>query len=1125
MDDLLEQRLARRSDQIHDSLRTLIIELDEVIIHNKEGLIVKDRIERSKPIFSKSKSLINEFEASPKLLDESLGFYIGKLTSLYLQLYNDDLGFGDTRGQLTISIAELVYNFAKIRGFKTVANYFSSDVYLISQIIELIDGNELHDLEVFLNLIWLSNLVMVPFPLETIEAGLSTRIFSLGIRHLTANSNASKTQLISLILLSRLITRDDYIKSNGLHDYFYVVVLPIWLQDSLGNKEFTTNQNSKLGHMMTINKILKRISNDELTKYIDFIYHELMEVDMINLRIQFESSSVPQLTNLNILYMIKILSKLSNFYLQLNNYSKVSTIVNNLLNDIMGPMLDRFDNDLRYCLSKNLSNLVTKLSKQAINYQEQLIKYMIEQLEIDNLQFEYSESHQIPFQTDLVLDANQLSISKFHTVLLFLAYITMNKSLPEHLIPVVLSIVHKTLFVVQRRLSTTLGTQLRDSSCFVIWALCRAIKKTEFTNLSQAHPFMMENVLFDLMKLIILDNDLIIRRCGIAVIQEFVGRFGTELFKPLILKQDDEELGKFIIQFIELFNNTTIGSLTASYEIIESLITIGIPAKLFIPLLLQNILDDDIAYSTKKLSSNHLVKILQLRSYNRQIEFQIDNFKSEQITIDRIFNTLIARCISSGPLYTISELLPLVDTHILESNNQLFEAIDNFKFDYHHDNHDRGESYLKFVNSALNHDSIKLSNSVWANIFSISRLKYNSELLNQLEDFFYVLKLKNIDIGEENLKTLIYYIKNNNLNLAKSLPCYQFDEGTFMEMIELVENTAVECDTRAMIIKGLNQNFKQYQLNQTILTSIVELLDDYTITNQGDVGSKIRLSVLDLIKQNPVPFSNDTVNRLLETKLIRLSGELIDRIKYESFRLLNGDHDFNEELYFVQLFGYYKNQVLRKVDANDHYRSLSISFWRGIIFSIASFTGSNRTINRSFNQFLRFLEQITDEEKEFAFGEFLELLKILQNEARELKVVVIALNLFIKLFESGFPFPKFNYNLLFIRCFNLQLNCANLTRIGLILQVWQHLLTNRCLSPLNSQRCVKKIVSMACCHPKAKVRNMGSEVLFEIAYVLGNSDIVEILDTLDWDTLGEVKKQYKSLDEQFVQLIDQVVSS
>ena len=59
------------------------------------------------------------------------------------------------------------------------------------------------------------------------------------------------------------------------------------------------------------------------------------------------------------------------------------------------------DYNLRYCIAKALSNIVDKLSNYAINYQQQLIEFILSNLDI----------------------TDDVSISKNHTILLTLGYL------------------------------------------------------------------------------------------------------------------------------------------------------------------------------------------------------------------------------------------------------------------------------------------------------------------------------------------------------------------------------------------------------------------------------------------------------------------------------------------------------------------------------------------------------------------------------------------------------------------------------------------------------------------------------------------------------------------------------
>lgn len=1118
MDNVFEQVLVKKSDELHSRIRSLIEDLRNVIHDNDFNNPAK--IKYSREIFSSLHLLVSEFESSPKLLDLNLAVYIESLADSYLSLYSCEVD-NDVNKHLEYGIAGIIYDFSKIRGFKFITNFFSSDVYSIPKLLELTENTSLNENEIFLILIWLSNLVLVPFPLTLIEEDLPNRLLTFGLGCLEKHSNASKNQSVALILISRLISRQDLIHDGMLDFYFKDKVVPIWSSLSYNSGSI------KLGHTMVINKLMKRCSFEVMRRYLDTIHKEVILVDLVNLRTQ-EESSMNELNNLNILYIIKILNKLTKFYLHLpesGKFLQTSNIVNILLHDVMGIMLDRFDTNLRYAMAKNLSNICSQLSVQAMNYQEQLVKYLIEQLEIPDIEVPYSPyeksiSGSNRFQADLTINSDSISISKYHTILLFFAYVSLKKSLPYHLILLILSIVHKTLFIQQKRVTSVLGTQVRDSSCFIIWSLCRMIKIDTFIALKRENQNMMEIILYDLMKVAIFDFDLTIRRCSVAVIQEFVGRFGNNLFGPKF--SSGEKTGLFIIKLVEIFNNQSLGSLNLSYSMIHELIRIGYKPDIFIPCLLNNIQDDDNSFDVKRLNSYHLAKIYK---DDMSTDFDFDFLKDFYSTnsLQTLLSTLTIRILESGSsLYAFSELAAISPTTSYRFVSEVASYLEeNFKFDHHHDTNEKAEGYIKWINCCMIINFPRISfNAVWREIFSIVKTKYSFGIAEEFKKFFNLLSERN-EIISFDLTGLARMVENNNFIVAQSLFYYRnFSSNDKFFLINLIQEKGIDCDTRSIMIESLSENLEKWDLDFSNLSILINMLDDYTITNQGDVGSKVRLSTINLIRNNVSIFIHKMDE--IEVKLLRISGELIDKLRIESTKLISMIKmkpflDIDNSNNYKFLFEYYRNEVLVNKDQSKHTAELSINFWRGIVFSLGALTMTTSITNEAFLQLLAFLESLNEEDYDFVFKEFLKLLRIPTGRSvntlstRELKVYMMTLNVIVKLFESNTVFPlNFDYQLLYVRCYNLHINTSNVLRIGIILKIFQYLGT------LQSQTEVKlkaqtRVCWLCCHHPLERVRSMGSETLFEILNEISpNNDCISMLDSVDWkDSPTNLKKYFK----------------
>lgn len=1100
MEGLTETHLQRNTLQLHSLISDLIDVI--ILLYKDDAYLVHQKSERSKTSLSKLKGYINEFELSPKLLDTYIERYITLLSELYLYLYKSN------KGSTTLSrdISEIIYSFSKIRGFKIITQFFPSDVYIIPFLIKINDGIS-DDYELFVNLIWLSNLVLVPFELSRISDNLSLKLLEIGVKNVEGHCNGSKNQLASLILLSRLVTRSDMIKEGILEKYILSYVEPVWEVSSVERYQ------KSLGHLMTLNKILKRSDTLLISQYLEIIIG-LVRKDLSDLRIQSQKNHII-LNSLNATYLTKVSSKLTDFYLDSHLYAKVSDFVN-FCNEIINLMGNNFDSKLRFTIAKSLSNVCSNLGRSAINYQEQLIIYIVAQLEINGLDFKYLSYVQpngdcCKFNPNVILHYDEVQISKFHTVLLFLGYTCLHKTLPKHLIPSVLSMVHVLLFFERKSMNSALGNQIKDSSCFIIWAMCRMMTKDDFRFQMNQNSGMMETIFFDLIKAGIFDRDLVIRRCCIAAIQELTGRFGNVLFENSF--EDAANVGEFVISFVQVFNNDAVGTIERGFDIIHELTALGFDKELFLHLLLDNITNVSLNFEIRKLNVACLKKLV-LTEQNKSIKFDII-YKTK---FESLKDSLV--CFKdSDSSYFLGEILliiPSQDFSIIQNMTMVLESVSN---NCHNSTIETTEGYIKWMNFLLTQDLNV--NSLLKNFTEILKSNYSRNLVEECQQLFLNLSIKNINLNHHGIfEKICHSIQNNNLTLASSI--FYFKNLSMLDifhLLSIIDSSSISFEARSRMIESLNDNIKFLQLQEEHFMRIVCLLDDYTTTEQGDVGSRIRYATLELIENNWDSFI--VLKNPIKLRLVRLSGEVFDKVRLKSFTLLNhldgcvmDCSSLSYSQYFESLFGYY----LQFIEGDDE---TSLEFWRGVSFSLGSTAALQSLLKSSFTEFVIFLSNINDDLRLEVYLFVLKLLKISNGsdlkslDDRHLKLLLVALNVFVKLFECGCEFPKgFDYNTLFIRSYNLHLNTTNSLRIGLVLKIFHFLSTNSEVPYLILHSCCKRLIWIGCQHPKSLIRNLAGEQLFE---VINDRDIedknkLHVLESIDWDqSPADLQKNIKKL--------------
>lgn len=1064
---------------------------------------------------------INAFEDCPSSLDSRLDKYMGQFTDMYLKIKSNAHAYSSVP-DVCKEIADVIYCFAKVRGFKKITTFFPSDIYLLSQLVSKGKDNSLLVEEHFLVLLWLCNLVLIPFPLESVEKGSLNDIFLISIKFIEHSPNGSRNQIISLILLSRLLTRKDAVSRDMSKTYFRKYV-----QGAFENIQGISL--SKLGHLMTINRFMKRCKYKKLERFSDFVLDRVILPEIAHIRNSRHLHL--EIDNLVIVYIIKLVGKISNYEMSLEDdmrFQKIANYINILLYDIMLPLKHRFDTSLRYPMAKTLAFICAQLSHLAINYKEQLVLHLIDRLNLKNLKILYSpfEKSELPyncFQDSLVLETDEVIIPRYHTVLLFLGYLILQGTFPVHLLPIVLSITHQTLFLQQKRFMSNLGSQLRDSTCFILWAFCR-MKDSGFRVRFLEDSLMIETVFFDLLDAIVFDEDLVIRRCAVAVMQEFLGRFGNLFFKSRVIARDlNDSIGKLIISLIGVFDNHSLGNLDSTYQIIPRLHSIGIRKDYFFDRLLANVMEES-SFEVVKLSAN-LLKCLLEDSQPCEIDIKFERrTTSTHLSLETAISSLVGMISSSDySLYPLASLCSvLTDCDMLEQVHRKVEQ--DFTMNIHVDPQEKGECYLSWITLILERSTNLQWNRMWNTIICVSKVNTSHSLLQLFKTFFKLLRKKNRQINMSDFHELVHELQNGNITISGSIFDYAaISEVLTDELIMLCCDEGTSCEVRAALLDNLSEMYSSVSISQDQKRCIIELLDDYTTTMQGDVGSKVRLSVLRLLHQNWLQFQD--LREAVEVRLIRLSGELIEKIKIESFGfikelILDNNNAEYLDFPFITFLQFYRHNIMKYAmyGKGQHISELSRNFWKGAMFSLGAITANISTISANLTEFFLFLRDLDASELDFVFNEMLALLKKGEespskyNPSRKLKENTMTLSTFVRLFEANYILPKnFSYKALFVRSYNLHINTSNTLRIGLVLRLFQYLtLCDNVDSGLRKQA-RERVCKISCTHTLARVRAMGSEILFEIANEKEpQSNIINLIQTVDWEDLPQNLKVYYS---------------
>lgn len=982
-------KVTLRSDDIHaeidSNLRTLIC-----------GCPASNPTPALLGVVARINRLLVEFETLPRSLDPHLERYVSQISKAYLSTKDTETTEGS---EFANAVAGLVLVVAKVRGYKFVTTFFSTDVYVFPVVLGLLRRPAVlqNPDECYLLLLWLANLVLVPFELETVEQSLASTVLDLATHFMSLHTSASKTQVAALSVLALLLTRRDC--SQMFADYTETVVKQ-WPQ---------TSDTAKLGFLMAFNQLLKRASSSEAAAFAFRIFNDVILYELSCLIVKDASAC----STTNVRYLFKVSAKISRFYINAAAWDTVADIIDSLAY-ILTLMSVRFDTALRESFAKTMAHVVAYLAVSADNYASQLVRYMLTHVGVDQDDF----------------DAD--SVPMRHAVLLFCGFLALKRSLAPKFLPVVLSVVHRTAFVSYRSTGLCQSSQIRDASCFCMWALVKKMSQSQFDTLNAE---VLSTLFLDAIVVAIFDDNLTIRRCAVAVLQEFTGRFGGVFFRRLLGETSEADIGSFTIRFIELFGTGSLGNIRDSHNLIHQLVALGFPPRVFVQQLVAELGQDLCPFRVKVVAGAHLARLLKTPAQDLfALGPNVPNIDVAKVLVDMLDNH------NHDGLYALAELRR-AGVLLVEATAQTDALVAQTSFDFHVDKADKGEALLNWYVAVLETAGAP-GPAMFPVVLEIARLNCADSLVSLTRRFFALWP----EIVTPDFAKLCRHISLGNHLLARSITAHRLSDNQMTRLLDILLDKTVDAQTRAYLVAAFRPLVQNQDTQSSFQHVVVSLLDDYIVSSQGDVGLLVRFECIDLLTHAP-EFAAGVADELV-FKLLRISGENLDKLRIAAFRCLcslrqvtryeqnyaryNNDY----ALYFCDLFDFVGAHPLSSMHKE--------AFWKGIVLTAGATVAGSDLINVAVHQVIRHMQNGPDCER--ALSILLSFLRIPQGHtittlgAREKKTITAVLKLFVHLFDAAIALPAtFNYEALYIRSYNLHINTSHTGRIGLVVRLFQHL--------------------------------------------------------------------------------------
>lgn len=940
---------------------------------------------------------IDQFQQDPTILQLSRGrnrlqHYVEVLTENFFKLpYSEQL-----------LRCKVFYTLSKVVTWKKIVCYLPTNIYQLTELMETLpQDNEVKDnwYISYLILSWIYLLTLSPFKLQDIDK----QIYDRTLVH-------KKLQSLNPIVAH--IHAQLFVRNSTLFDY---------------NKEELD--------LITINCILKQFKT---TKSYDKLIDKATLDSFTSITMNKNNNE-----NRNDIVRLKVLPKLFRLHAFHQDWESLEDIISLILSH-----LDNQFTNFRFSLAHSYAKI---------------IHCLIYELDDKETAFELIQSR-IDDTTQLIKSTpwDLLDSDRLHTNLLIIAELsnTIATCLPHLCEKISEGIVSFTSKFQQLKVNNIKGSQVKDASNFICWSFAR-IKKSNQENIPQD---VMVNIFLNLLMCSTFDRDLLVRKSANAALQEMLGRYispskildnGTILkIIELPITNLSETYSTNTLQLYECFTKCDEYQKFADF-VIDWLFNYNV---------IQNYDLNVVKLSTKSLHELLLRAPRAIHSIKAKIEEKICSILPyETIETTRILFLLVE--LESDRL--LSPQIPDVLSLMRDVWQNIIGSI-NYK-ERHSDNNPR--ELFKFLtilkywvfemyrvdDFALNERDIKTCFHIVRNVPEPSN--HNMEFAHLFRQMVARLSRnpKHFESTEDEClfwKTYQKYVRYNNSLACCALP--DLEPSKFSDIFYKVL-PLIDCTCKSQLLDSLSDHLSEVVevTGSNILFTITKLLNDYTITEQGDVGRLVRTSAANIIATNSTLFwSLETLTDSLISNLIRLSGEQVEELKRLCFSIL-----CDKFQYSTQIMENYNSQLLKF--QHFVFNGKSPEFWKGYIVSAGAIHFSDSQVRSAIDEFLIYYYSLTQDSERLELCNCLiriipsakEISESQNNYAckstgslpREItKITLLSLNFWQRIMESGIRIdPTFNFKGVYAKIYNLNLlKGSSLLRVSTI-KLLPHLINSQ----------------------------------------------------------------------------------